>query len=119
MRRKAEDSLRATEHLVRLGLHDSGASRLYYALYAAAVDWMKRAGRQPGEFTSGASKWRHATIVGNASLYRRSLQDVLLFRTAYSLRLRADYDSIQIAPEELQLCFGEAQRFLEELYTDE
>jgi hypothetical protein len=41
---------------------------------------MERRGRKPVEFRRGTTRWDHAMISGNASLYRRSIADVRLFR---------------------------------------
>lgn len=91
MKDKAKANLQASKTLLAAELVDPAMSRLYYALFQAGVYAMGLQARRPGEFRTGAKDWTHATICGNASLYRRRTNDVWLFRKARSLREQADY----------------------------
>jgi uncharacterized protein (UPF0332 family) len=115
MRDKARESLRAAEVFFDADCVDPAASRLYYAVFQAAVDWLTRMGRRPEELSLGADRWRHETIVGNASLFRRRLGDVRLLRALHSLRVQADYQPASVPLEQISALRPSAARFIEEV----
>jgi hypothetical protein len=115
VRHKARDNLSSARILLDAGLVDPAASRLYYAIFQAAVDWMSRMGRRPDEFTRGAKWWRHDVIVRNASLVRRSVPDLRLFKELQSMRIQADYQASRVEREDLVALFDSAAHFVEEV----
>jgi hypothetical protein len=96
MWRKAKANIAAARMLAERGWYDGAANRAYFALFQAGVGWMAQMGKTPDQFSRGATRWRHAVIVDNASLYRRRMQDVLLFRGVRDQRVQADYDSAAV-----------------------
>lgn len=114
-RRKARANLEAARRLAELDLFDASANRAYFAAFQAGVDWMTRMGRRPDEFTRGATRWQHATIVGNASLYRRRLADVELYRDLRALRVQADYGEIPVGIDRVRAVLVRLRKLIEEV----
>jgi uncharacterized protein (UPF0332 family) len=115
MQDKAKANLDAARVLAERGWFDAAANRAYFALFQAGVAWMQRMGRRPEEFTRGATRWQHATIVGNASLYRRRLADIALFRELRALRVQADYGESRVAGDRVRAVLGKARELIEEV----
>lgn len=115
MEEKARTNLQASRTLLASELVDPAMSRLYYALFQAGVHAMESKGRRPGEFRAGESKWTHGMICGNASLYRRRLEDLALFRDARSLREQADYAAAPVLRVRVEQVLASAEAFFEEV----
>lgn len=115
MKKKAASSLVACKALVSSRLTDSAASRLYYALFQAGVHVLERQGKNPADFTSGATQWAHGWICDNAYLFRKVREDKRLFKMAYSLRERADYRVPPVQPCELDPLLPRAEDFVQDV----
>ncbi len=115
MQDKARANLEAARVLAERGWFDAAANRAYLALFQAGVAWMQRMGRRPEEFARGATRWHHATIVGNASLYRRRLADVALFRDLRALRVQADYGESPVASDRVRAVLANVRVLIEEV----
>jgi uncharacterized protein (UPF0332 family) len=103
--------------LLDAGFPDAAASRLYYAVFQAAVYALERQGRDPSEFAPGARKWSHRMIRENAALVRGNEADVRFLKRLYWLRIEADYDAPLTARRSVEFLRREAERFVLEATT--
>lgn len=99
--------------LLRAGRLNACASRLYYALFQAAIHALERQGRKPRDFRN-ATYWDHDTIRDSAHLVRGEESDRILLDDARLLRLRADYALEQVTRREIEDLRHEACRFVME-----
>lgn len=65
-------------------------SRLYYALFQAAVHHFELRGVTPTEL-GPYSKWKHSTVRNHVYRIRQRRDDGVSLRLAYTLRIQADY----------------------------
>ena len=93
-------------------------TRLYYALFQAGVHAMEAAGKKPSDFRQGVDKWEHATICGNATLFRGSSSDLPLFREARSLREQADYSPVPVRFEQVEDLHSDVAQFIKDTCDD-
>jgi uncharacterized protein (UPF0332 family) len=112
VRAKARRSSKAALLLLGAGFPDAAVSRLYYAVFQAAVHALKRQGRSPGEFRPGARGWSHRMVRENAALVRGNETDVWFLKRLYSLRIQADYRSPLTARRTIEFLRREAERFV-------
>jgi uncharacterized protein (UPF0332 family) len=89
---KALENLAAGDLLLDRGMVNAAASRLYYAMYEAAVCALSRRGLHAGQVRSGAVEWDHSMVENNSKWLRRSPQDRLLYMEMRRMRSQADYD---------------------------
>src|SRR5262249_44557963 len=101
MKAKAQANLMACRRLMEAKLYAPGASRLYYALFQAAVHALGRLGKKPSDFTLGATQWKHEMVKGNVYLCRKRKEDSDLYRSVLGLRVDADYTELPIEPEDV------------------
>lgn len=115
MREKARSSLIAGVKLLEAGLVDSATSRLYYALFQAAVyAFETKLGKGPGDLTLGMTRWGHAIVARNAFLIRRRKSDEALLLKTRSLRFNADYSSTPVARADVQPLVDDVGNFVRE-----
>ncbi len=112
---KAVANLKAGEALLRLGLVDPAASRLYYSLYQAAVHAFKARGWLPGSVRSGAVEWSHDMVLGTVRRLRGRREDMELYDDMRELRRKADYDDDAVWPGELAVRIDAVRDFVEEV----
>ncbi len=112
MRGKAKSNLQATDSLLQTDFIDGAMTRLYYSLFQAAAHWMEKNGKKPSDFTANAGRWSHATICGNATLYRGQKEDLSLFKDARSLREAADYTPVPVKREQVEGLRAEIEEFV-------
>lgn len=115
VKRKAQSNLAASKELLKQGLLDSSASRLYYALFQAAVEAMSTRGKSPRDFDrdAEADRWRHDLLRNNASLCRGQRDDRKLFQSAYDLRVQADYDAAPVTEPQVKAVMPGVERFVQ------
>lgn len=97
------------------GLHDPAASRLYYAAYQAAVARLESQGFKATDFTAGAWRWEHRTVIHNASRCRGVRSDRRLLEMACHLRVKADYNPKGVEPGELAERLRDVEPFVLDL----
>lgn len=114
---KARRTLRAARRLLEQGFVDDAASRLYFAVFQAAVFALERQGREPGDFRSGAGKWGHRMVRKLATLVRGRAEDRVLFDQLFGLRVTADYEASCLDRRMLEFLQHEAERFVREATT--
>ncbi|MCI0586250.1 MAG: HEPN domain-containing protein [Planctomycetes bacterium] len=114
---KARRTLKIALHLLEIGALDDAASRLYYAVFQAAVETLLRQGRTPSDFREGAKEWSHRMVARNAVLVRGHPEDGILLGRLRRLRERADYEEGSVERRWLELLKAEAVRFIEEVAT--
>ena len=88
---KALKNLAAGELLLGRGCPSAAASRLYYAMYQAAVHRLTALGVVPGRMRSGAVEWDHSMVLNNLSLVGARRLDRVLYAEMRRLRGEADY----------------------------
>lgn len=104
---KAHENLQAGEILLARGHVNAAASRLYYAMYQAAVHRLTRLGIRPGNVRSGAVEWDHSMVENNAKQLRGRWSDRLLYRQCRARRVEADYTDIPVREIDVRECRGE------------
>jgi hypothetical protein len=112
---KALENLAAGELLLDRGTINAAASRLYYAMYEAAVWALTNAGKRPGAFRSGAVEWDHSMVGNNAGMLRTSYEDRALYKVTRSARLVADYKPARVNEIELRYVRSHVADFVKEL----
>ena len=115
MRRKARQSLHATRVLLERGLVDDAASRLYFALFQAAVHGLERQGKSPADLRPGATYWEHRTVCRHAALVLGKAEDEDLLADALVLRRDADYRTGPVERWRIESLRPEIFRFVEEV----
>jgi uncharacterized protein (UPF0332 family) len=114
VKKKAVASLAACKALVQRDLADSAMNRLYYALYQAGVEALERQGRSPkgldGDSIDG--RWSHPFFRKNGSLLRGDSKDSKLFKTAFELRVRADYTKVPVEIEHVEGLLPHVEKFV-------
>jgi hypothetical protein len=108
---KARENLDSALLLLRAGRLNACASRLYYALFQAAIHALERQGMRPAEFRS-ARRWGHETILEAAPLARGEPADRLLLENARRLRLQANYAREAVSRRDIEQLRHEACRFV-------
>lgn len=90
---KAQENLDAGVRLVDAtpSRPNAAMSRLYYALYQAALHCHEKASRKFFHVDATASKWTHELVRNSAALLRGKTDDVKLFTDALAQRVTADY----------------------------
>lgn len=91
--------------------YDSASSRVYYAMFRAAIALMEQYGYL-------RPSWNHGRLKG--ALVRRMVEErtilthreVEALEAAYALRIRADYENRPVSPQEVQEILGTADRFV-------
>ena len=89
---KALENLAAGESLLAAGHVNAATTRLYYAMYQAAVHRLTLKGHRPGTIRSGAVDWDHSMVENNVFMCRRDRRDRPLYAVMRRLRGQADYD---------------------------
>jgi uncharacterized protein (UPF0332 family) len=89
---KALENLAAGESLLAERRVNAAASRLYYAMYQAAVHRLTLYGHRPGKIRSGAVDWDHSMVENNVFMCRGDRRDRPLYIVMRRLRGQADYD---------------------------
>jgi uncharacterized protein (UPF0332 family) len=112
---KARRTLRIALHLLEIGALDDAASRMYYAVFQAAVETLRRQGRSPSDLRKGAKDWDHEMVGRNAAFVRGRAEDDNLLRRLRELRERADYHERAVMRSELEFLRPDAVRFVEEV----
>ena len=112
---KALTSLAAGESLLAGGFSNDAASRLYYAMYQAAVHALTQRGRRPEQTRSGAVDWDHSMVENNVRTLRGSRADKDLYRAMRSLRVAADYAPDYIRGADVIERHAAVSRFVKEL----
>ena len=108
---KAADSLKAAELCYDTGLHNSSASRAYYAMFQAAQVALEKAGFKRPEWSHTAL---HATF-GNELTRRRKLYSPFLVRSlalGLELRLVADYEEEMVSRKQAERGLRWARDFI-------
>ena len=93
---------------------DSSMSRLYYALYQAAMHALETKGKTPSMLSADDKQWSHTLIRQNASLCRGRRDDGRLFSLAFTLRQRADYHAEGVDDSEVRNLTPQIEAFLKE-----
>ena len=88
---KALENLAAGEELLDRGRVNAGVSRLYYAMFQAAVHRFEVLGVAPRHVRSGADRWQHTMIAKHARVLRGRATDRDLYNDVMELRVTADY----------------------------
>ncbi len=114
MKAKARENLDASLILLRAGRLNASASRLYYALFQAAIHALERQGRNPQDFRN-SRYWDHDTVCDFAHLARGEETDRILLDEARRLRLQADYTDLPIDRRRVEHLKHEACRFVLEV----
>lgn len=91
--------------------YDSSSSRVYYAMFRAAIALME-------QYSYLRPSWNHGRLKG--ALVRRMVEErailthreVEALEAAYALRIRADYENRPVSPQEVQEILGAADRFV-------
>lgn len=117
MQGKARENLEAGLLLLEAGLVNAAASRLYYALFQAAVYALERQGKTPARLRRGARRWDHRMVGERASLVRGLAEDAVLFDELRDLRGRADYESSPVERRKVEFMKQEVERFVREVTT--
>jgi uncharacterized protein (UPF0332 family) len=112
MKDKARASLRACQHLLEAGFFDPAASRLYYALFQAALQGLANAGVSPGDVSSGETRWNHALIAQNTYRCRKQKGDRGIFESLRSLREQADYQPEPIERADVDQWLADVEGFV-------
>jgi hypothetical protein len=118
VKRKAASTLIEAVELASHGRWSGAANRTYYALYQALVGELESRGRRPEEFAAidpSRPGWRHATLMNNALVAGLTGPEVTTLRDAWSLRVRADYESEPVRSEELEPVLTKARGILRAL----
>ena len=114
---KARRTLKIALRLLEIGALDDAASRMYYAVFQAAVETLRRQGRTPSDLREGAKNWNHEMVARNAVLVRGHPEDGILLGRLRVMRERADYGEESVERRWLELLKAEAARFIEEVAT--
>lgn len=116
MLKKANQNLAGAAVLGRARLWDAAASRMYYALFQAAVYVLGRRGRRPRDLSRDATddRWAHAIVLNNTRLLRNRPEDRTLFHQAYALRVKGDYEEIAVEEIEVKELQPRVEAFLKE-----
>lgn len=118
MRNKARSTFRTAQELAVRAPNDA-ASRLYFALYQAAVSSLTAGGRSPRGLDPNFDParpdfWHHNWVKNNLRLVGvEGSQDKQVYRQALALRLQADYQPDPVDRSALEPCLRHAQRLLE------
>jgi uncharacterized protein (UPF0332 family) len=112
---KAIENLSAGETLLARGFVDAAASRLYYAMYQAAVSRMANLGIAPVTVQSGAVRWDHAMIAQNTWRLRRRRDDRELYISMMQLRVKADYSDTAVPAVDVSPLVHRVRDFVREL----
>jgi hypothetical protein len=115
LREKALVNLVAGGLLLEARLHDPAASRLYYAMYQAAVHRFRQMGWAPGRVRSGAVHWDHAMVANNVKCLRGRTADRWLYGRMLRMRVEADYDDAPVREADVAGLRGLVARFVEEV----
>lgn len=118
--KKARENLRASRALMVQGFPNAAASRMYYALYLAAVHALEKQGRKPSEFQDEPGYWRHEIIRSNASLVRQRsgkdrMKDSALYNAVFEMRVTADYDPASVETDQLLGRIDDVQSLVEDV----
>ena len=111
---KALENLAAGELLLDRGLVNAAASRLYYAMYEAAVWALTKEGKRPGAFRSGAVEWDHSMVENNVGVLRNSFEDRDLYREMRRARTTADYKADGVDATQLRWFRADVVDFVKE-----
>jgi len=112
MKGKARENLEVALRALENGHVNAAASRLYYALFQAAVYALERQGRAPSEFRRGATVWDHRIVGDRIALVRGLPEDGRLFEKLRFLREMADDHKEPVSRSELELKKHEVERFV-------
>ena len=109
--RKARENLKCAEDAAGHGWHNSSASRLYYALYQAGVEYLEML----GESCYPEPYWKHPKV--GIHVGRRTGGEYGNFLLSVSaLRVSADYYRVRVKPVQVAQEFGRAWQFLAFVY---
>ena len=115
MRRKARRTLDTALRLLDQGRLDDGVSRLYFAVFQAAVYGLGRMGREPEDAGRGRPYWRHRAVVREVASIRGRREDQRLIETLRRLRNVADYREGAAPRKKIEFLRHEATRFVDEV----
>ncbi|HID63878.1 MAG TPA: HEPN domain-containing protein [Anaerolineae bacterium] len=108
---KAEEALKAANLCYDHGLHDSCASRCYYAMFWAAIAALEWAG-------SPSQKWNHSglsSVFGKELVKKRRLLSPTLagrLGDGYDLRRLADYERRPVGKKRTKRVLDGARKFV-------
>src|SRR5262245_6812138 len=88
---KASENLEAALRLLERGLLNAAASRLYFAVFQAAIHALQARSRGPMEGGAGIPAWSHVGVQERIATLRGSEDDRRVFKDLRLLRARADY----------------------------
>lgn len=115
MKGKARKNLEVALLLLDRGYIDASATRLYYAVFQAAVHALRAQGREPAEFRRGARDWDHEILGRAIHLARGEPSDRILFRDLRHQRELADYRDGPAERNTLEYLKHDAIRFVDEV----
>jgi len=94
---------------------NAGASRLYYAMFQAALHRFAALGIRPALVRSGADRWDHATVANNVRMLRGRQADRPLYGDILRLRVRADYAEGPVDAWEIEWYRASIREFVQEM----
>jgi uncharacterized protein (UPF0332 family) len=118
--KKARENMQASRALMVQGFPNAAASRMYYALYLAAVHALEKQGHKPSAFQDEPGYWRHEIIRNNASLVRQRrgkdrMKDSALYNAVFEMRVTADYDAASVETDQLLGRIDDVQSLVEDV----
>ncbi len=112
---KAIENLAAGELLLERGYVNAAASRLYYAMYEAAVHRLTQRGFRPERVRSGAVDWDHSMVENNTRLLREHWRDRLLYLEMRRMRGQADSEDAPVSAADLRVRLSSIRDFVREV----
>lgn len=111
---KSVENMALAEIAIDKGYHNGAASRLYYALYLMAVEYLESS-PDPSRPPNGENRWRHGTITGPLNRKLGGSDVVCAVSSAESLRRKADYQPASVKRLEIDQIFPKAEKALAEM----
>ncbi len=115
MKAKARENLEAALRLLDRGLLNAAASRLYYAVFQAAIHALQSRRRDSAEAPAGGRGWSHAGVQDQIATIRSDDEDQRMFKRLRLLREMADYGQPSVPRRELEFLRPDAERLVREL----
>jgi uncharacterized protein (UPF0332 family) len=111
---KAKRNVAAARCLVAASFVDAAASRLYYALFQAAIHHFTAHGLASTDLGPYLD-WKHSAVKNHVYRIRGSHSDARLFRDAYALRVSADYGPAPVEPRLVAELLVRVENFVREV----